>query len=92
MKQRNKTRMLFTLMLVAAGVFYFDGKRHSVFGQDIDFHRQELRSVARGESRTAALENRRQPPHGIPEQRPYLFSASLPPAQVQRKPEPAPTP
>jgi len=92
MKQRTKLAMLFTLMLVAAGVFYFDAKGIPFSGKTSTFtaknyaplpvENPELRRWKIDASRRTAYQSSGRD----------LFSASLPPAQVQRKPEPAPTP
>jgi len=90
MKQRTKLAMLFTLMLVAAGVFYFDGKGIPFSGKTSTFtaknyaplpvENPELRRWKIDASRRTAYQSSGRD----------LFSASLPPAPVQRKPEPAP--
>ena len=90
MKQRTKLAMLFTLMLVAAGVFYFDAKGIPFSGKTSTFtaknyaplpvENPELRRWKIDASRRTAYQSSGRD----------LFSASLPPAPVQRKPEPAP--
>jgi len=90
MKQKTKLAMLFTLMLVAAGVFYFDGKGIPFSGKTSTFtaknyaplpvENPELRRWKIDASRRTAYQSSGRD----------LFSASLPPAPVQRKPEPAP--
>ncbi len=90
MKQRTKLAMLFTLMLVAAGVFYFDAKGLPFSGKTSTFtaknyaplpvENPELRRWKIDASRRTAYQSSGRD----------LFSASLPPAPVQRKPEPAP--
>ncbi len=90
MKQKTKLAMLFTLMLVAAGVFYFDAKGLPFSGKTSTFtaknyaplpvENPELRRWKIDASRRTAYQSSGRD----------LFSASLPPAPVQRKPEPAP--
>ena len=90
MKQRTKLAMLFTLMLVAAGVFYFDAKGIPFSGKTSTFtaknyaplpvENPELRRWKIDASRRTAYQSSGRD----------LFSASLPPAPVQRRPEPAP--
>ena len=90
MKQRTKLAMLFTLMLVAAGVFYFGGKGIPFSGKTSTFtaknyaplpvENPELRRWKIDASRRTAYQSSGRD----------LFSASLPPAPVQRRPEPAP--
>jgi len=90
MKQKTKLAMLFTLMLVAAGVFYFDAKGIPFSGKTSTFtaknyaplpvENPELRRWKIDASRRTAYQSSGRD----------LFSASLPPAPVQRKPEPAP--
>jgi hypothetical protein len=91
MKQNTKIAMLIILMLVAAGVFYFDAKGGPFSGKGsnlltaktyppLPVENPELRRWKLDASRRTEYQSSGRD----------LFSESLPPAPVQRKPEPAP--
>jgi hypothetical protein len=92
MKQKTKLAMLFTLMLVAAGVFYFDAKGIPFSGKTSTFTAKNYAPlpVENPELRRWKIDASRRTEYQSSGR--DLFSASLPPAPVQRKPEPAPTP
>ena len=92
MKQKTKLAMLIILMLVAAGVFYFDAKGIPFSGKTSTFAARNYAPlpVENPELRRWKLDSSRRTEYQSSGR--DLFSQSLPPAQVQRKPEPAPTP
>jgi len=92
MKQNTKIAMLIILVLVAAGVFYFDSNGGSVvFRQGVkSSYRQNVPSASGGKSelRRWKLDSSRRTEYQSSGR--DLFSQSLPPAPVQKKPERAP--
>ena len=93
MKQNTKIAMLIILILVAAGVFYFDAKGVPFSGKGsnlltaktyppLPVENPELRRWKLDASRRTEYQSSGRD----------LFTESLPPAPVQRKREPAPTP
>jgi len=92
MKQKTKLAMLIILMLVAAGVFYFDAKGIPFSGKTSTFAARNYAPlpVENPELRRWKLDSSRRTEYQSSGR--DLFSQSLPPAQVQRRPEPAPTP
>lgn len=92
MNQKTKIALLAILMLAAAGVFYFDSEGMSGRGKASSFAAKDYPPlpVENPELRRWKLDASRRTEYKSSGR--DLFSESLPPAPVQKKPEPAPAP